>query len=549
MDISDLATPDISDLATPSHPIASEAGQSFWTNLKRAAGTAGIGALSAAGSQAPNPLIAPEVQAPVTQPQAREGLYNATGATEFQPKSWPWKVGAGALNAGAVNALSPFGAVTMPQAIAGGAGSAGAEAAFPNAPSWLTGPLGFLAGAKGASSVGNIGARAITGASASPSSAIPAEDAQLAEKALNAAEPIPLGAAQVSNSPAAKYLWSLSSKMPFSGAGKLQDAQQEAFNRNLAQTMGTDAPRITQDVLAATRERLGQGFNDITSRNVLNVDDPLLDHLQNIQTNARLSLADNAFAPVKGNIENVLNTVRQGNSMPGEAYQSLTNHQSPLSMLQRGGGAESRFAGQIRDALDDAFQRSMSDPADMQKFQQLRQQWRAMVAIEPLTLRSDAPGGVTPSVGDISPAALRGRVNQLYPSSGHAPNDLDTLARVGQRFLKEPSSSGTAERMSLNELLHGGGMAALGFGGAEGAGASWPVALGGAAATLGGNRMLNAGLRNQWLANQMVKGSLNPGRFRFQAPLSLGGAPGAMPFSLAPLNDRDAVQPPPWPPQ
>ena len=148
-------------------------------------------------------------------------------------------------------------------------------------------------------------------------------------------------------------------------------------------------------------------------------------------------------------------------------------------------------------------------------------------------------------MGDISPAALRQRVNLLYPESSHAPSEIDTMARIGQRFLKAPSSSGTAENAAVGTGLGLGGEALSGLAGMI-LGHGYQPGLG-AAASLGstwaGARAANTLLRNQTLARQAVQGSLNPGRFRFNYLPGMG-VPQAAPFALAPLTPQDAIQPP-----
>jgi hypothetical protein len=98
-----------------------------------------------------------------------------------------------------------------------------------------------------------------------------------------------------------------------------------------------------------------------------------------------------------------------------------------------------------------------------------RTQYKALKTVEPLTVRADTPGGATPSTGDISPAALNSRVNQQYdtPRATLGQLPLKDLAQIGQRFLKEPGSSGTAERLSLMNI--GKNIGSVGAGLAAGA--------------------------------------------------------------------------------
>jgi hypothetical protein len=78
---------------------------------------------------------------------------------------------------------------------------------------------------------------------------------------------------------------------------------------------------------------------------------------------------------------------------------------------------------------------------------------------------------------------------------------------IGKRFLQEPGSSNTAERALTYGALFGEGARALsgGMGTAEMASTALGVPMG-----LTAGRLIGAGLRRPWLANQLINRSLNP---------------------------------------
>ena len=171
--------------------------------------------------------------------------------------------------------------------------------------------------------------------------------------------------------------------------------------------------------------------------------------------------------------------------------------------------------------------------------QQARAQWKAMKTVEPLTLRADTVGGVTPSTGGISPAALRAAVNQSYKNAALAPLGqipLNDLAKIGQRFLKAPQSSGTAERNLVGEAIKGPGALIGGALTAHEAGFNPIYGAATMAGTAAGNRMVQSLLRNPAIARQMVAAAQNPNGFRFTYPILQPPAAAAIttPFSLAP---------------
>jgi hypothetical protein len=204
------------------------------------------------------------------------------------------------------------------------------------------------------------------------------------------------------------------------------------------------------------------------------------------------------------------------------------------------------YAGQIRDALRDSLTRSLPED-DAAAYQQARTQYKNLKTIEPLTLRPDAVGGARPTTGDISPASLRGAVNSSFGSNvaqatpGSVP--LNDLARIGQ-LLKEPPSSGTAERSSV---LYAAAKAAE-LGGAIAAGhfAGVVPAAAGLTAGVGGARLAGNYLRSDWLAQRMINNALSTGAptlqqsiQRFQPyipPAAVIGSPLHPSVSLNPLQ-------------
>jgi hypothetical protein len=163
-------------------------------------------------------------------------------------------------------------------------------------------------------------------------------------------------------------------------------------------------------------------------------------------------------------------------------------------------------ARDIREALDGAMERS-APPDVVNNLRQARGQWRNLRTIEPLVAKAPT--------GDISPALLQGRVNTSFSGTHGAAygggGDLKTLSDIGQRFMKEPPSSGTAERGMLMHLLGGAGAGGLGVLSGE-----LPLHTAGlaAAGTLGSAalaRGVGSGLRSNALTESLINRSLgNP---------------------------------------
>ena len=99
------------------------------------------------------------------------------------------------------------------------------------------------------------GRQAITSGAGRLLAAPSAEAAELGRFAVDAG--IPLKASQVSPSKAAKLVDSVSGQVPFSGSPAFQQAQQSAFNRAVARTIGESADAITPEVFSRAKARIG----------------------------------------------------------------------------------------------------------------------------------------------------------------------------------------------------------------------------------------------------------------------------------------------------
>jgi len=361
---------------------------------------------------------------------------------------------------------------------------------------------------------------------------------------------IPIRAGQITDSPAVRFTDSTLSKTPGMGYAAANRTQQTAVNRAVAQTFGENADRITPAVMQAARTRLGQSFDRVAAGSQLKADQPLVDHLTAAFGDAASVLTPAELRPLQNLVrDGIMPKFGTAGVIDGAQYQALTRRGTPLDRLMQSSNPNVRFyAGQIRDALDGALERSA--PAELVgELRQARGQWRALRTIEDLAAKSPT--------GDISPAGLMQAVQKGYGSqiAYQGGGALGDLARIGQRFLKEPPSSGTAERIAAKDRL--GQLAKLGqlAGGAAGAAvglthfapqiaASAPAlgpALGSAAAGFAGGRIASQVLRSDALTNRLLDRALGTGQ---AGPVNrlLGAAAGAAPETAAPLYTR--VQPP-----
>lgn len=376
-------------------------------------------------------------------------------------------------------------------------------------------------------SAGAVGQGIASGASALASRAGAAISPAI-QRSIDAAQKagIPLRAAQVSGSQFLKTLQSAMDALPFSGGGAMARKQQEGFNRALGRTFGADAPYLTDDVMLAARQNIGQSYNDIYSRNNIDLDQPSIQRMLGIENLARMDLAPDNAQIVSNQFQKVIDAFANGR-VAGPLYQDLRGALNKVVDDSSTG----RLVAALRGELDAAASRSVG-PADAQALKQANSQWANMRTAEDALKQASGGGGQAGgAAGNVRPASL-------YPlvRNGSTP-ELRELAQIGQNVLKDPiPNSGTAQR----ELIY----SALGLGGGGYLATNenpWLQALGGG--LLAGRAMNSPYLAKALLAAGPANQAILNGTARLAAP-----APSLMPAlanalraPAAPMDDAPLV--------
>lgn len=391
--------------------------------------------------------------------------------------------------------------------VTGGVGSKAAQDAFPDNP-WAP-VIGGLAGGMAPSAVGAARAARVPTAGMTP------QTAKLAQQMID--EGVDIFPGQV-GSRAAKVAYDAVSKVPLTGnAARAKQLRQ--FNSAIARTFGEQADAITPEVMARAKARIGSDFDGVFSRNDVLADKSLLDDLADVQLRATTNLTDAQANDVGKAITSILNEANKGGGvLGGRKYHAFTSKGGALQNLTSSADPNIKhYAGQVREAIDDAFARSAS-PEDAALLSKAKQQYRAMKVVQDLVPKA--------ADGNISPALLLGKVmtndkGMAYTGGGK----LGTLARGGQQFLKEVPGSQTPERQLLYTALGGAGAAALA-----------PQVLVPAATVWAGSKAIKSLLESKKLGARMVAGALrraNGNVRKVEAKQTLargarGSAPGAI---------------------
>jgi Cell Wall Hydrolase len=265
---------------------------------------------------------------------------------------------------------------------------------------------------------------------------------------------IPLRADQVSANPMVRFMGSVLQRMPFTGLGEHVAEQQTAANRAIANEMGQVSDKVTPQTIRAAKADLGQRYQAVNrAMGPLQLDRNFVRDIRDARDFAHLNLEPGKARIIEKHIDDIGSKIDPATgTMTPEAYQHLLRHDGPLDLLVNSNdtGGVGKIAQRLKGALESQFERS--DPALARIKKDIDYRYWVANAVEPLAHES--------TTGDISMA-------KLLRAADMSTSDLGQLGRVGQRFLKEPPSSGTAERLALMKLGLGLGAGAAGLGGAR----------------------------------------------------------------------------------
>ena len=412
------------------------------------------------------------------------------GATEYQPKTTLGKyVGTAAefLPGAATMGMNPGNLLRF--GVLPGVASEGAGQATEGTPYE---PFARIGAALAAPGLPVLASRAVT-----PFRIDPARSA--AAKTLRA-EGINPTAGQITGSERLRYA---ESELGGGKAAQIMGDQAEAFTSAAMKRAGGSG-RATSDNIKAIRDQLSKGFDDISARNTVRADQPLVaDMNRTIQEYGRVLPSEQR--QIVANIgQDIVDRFRSGGgSMSGRDYQNIRSRLTNRVQNNRGKDNELADAWRgMRNALDDAMTRSVR-PKDATEWATLRNRWGNLKTLE----RAAVGGGEDAAMGLISPARLR-QAAATGNRGGYArgEGDFTELSKAGQALLTPLPNSGTAPRTRMQNL--GASLPTVlgaGVGGSAG-GIQGGIlgAMAGAAAPYAAGRTLMSRPVQSYLANEML---------------------------------------------
>lgn len=258
------------------------------------------------------------------------------------------------------------------------------------------------------------------------------------------------------------------------GGGGSYDTVKDKPLRQLSQAvterMGDRVERATPEVLERTRERIGNGLEQVARDLPIKHDASLTNDFTNLATEVTNNawLSDELRTAVNKQIDAILNgfvtkTVKGKvvAEMDGKTYQGLTRHDTPLGRAMRSTDDNvAHYANKIRSMLDDAMERSAHARGTRQgvgrrqalvDLKELRRQWYNMLIIS----KSVAGPGEAAAEGTILPERLgavmrAGADNKMAYAAGRS--DLHKLARAAQAVITPARHLDWTERAKIHAV-------------------------------------------------------------------------------------------------
>lgn len=276
-------------------------------------------------------------------------------------------------------------------------------------------------------------------------------------------EGVRLTAGERTGSKAVRWAESVANDTPFSGQriGAEKAAQGEDFTRAVLRRAGEDADRVTGPVVDRAFTRIGAEFDRLAANNTLRGDRAMAQEvLDTFQQYSEL-VPQAARAPaVENMVRDIANTLQaNGGAIPGPTYQAFRSRLDKMARSARQDPQLSDAFFGLRNALDDAMERSIPQ-ADQGAWREVRNQYRNMLVIEKLATGANAEA----AQGIIKPQALLSAVAQQNRRDlARGRGDFADLAKAGHGVLKELPNSGTPARLAAMQLLNifGGTMAGV----------------------------------------------------------------------------------------
>lgn len=286
---------------------------------------------------------------------------------------------------------------------------------------------------------------------------------------------------------------------------------QSQFTQAALRRAGAAGENAAPEVLAANQRRLGDAFEDLSTRNTMVMDRQFVTDINQATRQYQRVPPSQQRSIVEGYVDDIMQHAQAGGVMPGTYYQEMRSRLSrQANSLRQTDPTLSEALRDMRDALDNAMRRSIA-PADREAWDTVRREYGAQKVIEKTASRA----GEATAEGQLVPSNLRNTVSaENRGAYARGEGQFADLARAGAGVMAPMPQSGTGPRVAMHTMasLLGG---ALGGAGGLGAGSGLGAVAGAIAGPAIAGRVLMSRPMQGYLGNQVatpLMRNLNPRR-------------------------------------
>lgn len=273
--------------------------------------------------------------------------------------------------------------------------------------------------------------------------------AALAKKATDLG--IPLRPDQLSSNRVARMVGEALEKVPLSGSKA--DQRQVGFNKSLGKLIGAEeSDRLTPDVFDRAMTKSGEKIGEIAAQTPIRADADFIAKLDARAAEVAKYETSDTGRIVKSYISDIKEAGGDG-VIQGEKFRKINSKIDQRIRTTPDGDLRHALA-ELKSDLHDVLELNIASPEKLAELKEAKRQYAIGLTIEPLVAKAT-------TTGNISPGGLLGRVTadkagkrRMARAQG---GELGDLAEIGRLFLKEPPSSGTAERALAYGAVGGAG--------------------------------------------------------------------------------------------